>query len=121
MKDEQEMRNLFAQYLGAIENTGRIAERCNVTPDFEQRYLPEFPVPDGLSPDAYLRILCEKALPERYPAITDTVRERMEYELAIISNMGFSGYFLVVWDFINYARKTKKSQLARAEVPQQEA
>lgn len=104
LKNLEEMRELFAQYPDAIENTCRIAERCNVTLDFDQRYLPEFPVPDGLTPDDYLRNLCEKALPVRYQAVTEAVRERMEYELSIIANMGFSGYFLVVWDFINYAR-----------------
>ncbi|MBP1764437.1 MAG: polymerase alpha subunit [Firmicutes bacterium] len=107
LKDEPEMEGLFAQYPDALANTVRIAERCNVTLDFDQRYLPEFPVPDGLSPDAYLRRLCEEALPARYQAVTETVRERMEYELSIISRMGFSGYFLVVWDFINYARLQK--------------
>jgi len=104
LKNVQEMQELFAQYPDAIENTCRIAERCNVTLDFDQRYLPEFPVPDGLTPDDYLRRLCEKALPVRYQAVTEAVRERMEYELSIIASMGFSGYFLVVWDFINYAR-----------------
>jgi len=104
LKDAQEMGQLFAAYPEAMANTCRIAERCDVTLDFDQRYLPEFPVPNGLSPDDYLRQLCEDALPVRYQPVTESVRERMEYELSVIFKMGFSGYFLVVWDFINYAR-----------------
>lgn len=104
LKTQEEMQGLFGSYPEALANTVKIAERCHVEFDFEHRHLPNFPLPEGLTAGAYLRQLCEKYLPERYGHITGEVRERLDYELDVIHNMGFDSYFLIVWDFINYAR-----------------
>ncbi|HEY3426259.1 MAG TPA: DNA polymerase III subunit alpha, partial [Negativicutes bacterium] len=105
LKTTEEMASLFPECLEALANTCLIAERCNVDFDFGQLYLPEFPVPDGFTTDGYLGQLCEDSLAKRYPEITPEVRERLEYELQVIQKMGYSGYFLIVWDFIKYARQ----------------
>lgn len=104
LKNQEEMQGLFGSYPEALANTVRIAERCHVEFDFEHRHLPNFPLPEGMTDEAYLRQLCEKYLPERYEHITSEVRERLDYELKVIHSMGFDSYFLIVWDFINYAR-----------------
>ena len=104
LKTPEEMQGLFREYPEALSNTVKIAERCHVEFDFEHRHLPNFPLPDGLTDEAYLRQLCEKYLPERYETITQEVQERLDYELGVIHSMGFDSYFLIVWDFINYAR-----------------
>lgn len=105
LKSGTEMAALFARQPAALTNTCRIAERCNVTFDFDQFHLPEFPVPEGMSAAEYLRQLCEKRLPERYGTVDDELKARLKYELTVIQTMGFSSYFLIVWDFINYARQ----------------
>ncbi|MBP2631276.1 MAG: dnaE [Firmicutes bacterium] len=105
LKNAQEMQQLFLAYDGAIENTVKIAERCNVEFTFGHLHLPTFPVPDGVTDVAYLRQLCEQNLPRRYAQITQTIRERLDYELAVIKKMGYDSYFLIVWDFIKYARE----------------
>lgn len=105
LKSPEQMADLFAEYPEALFNTCAIAERCNVDFSFGQLFLPEFPVPDGISADAYLRKLCEKRLPGRYDSPSDEVINRLDYELSVITNMGFASYFLIVWDFINYARE----------------
>ncbi|VBB08734.1 dna polymerase helix-hairpin-helix motif [Lucifera butyrica] len=107
LKDLGEMTALFGHCPEAIENTCRIAERCQVDFEFGSLLLPEFPVPAGLNADEYLRRLCEERLPERYAEVTEAVRERLDYELAVIRKMGYSGYFLIVWDFVNYARQNE--------------
>ena len=104
LKTPEEMQGLFSEYPEALANTVKIAERCHVEFDFEHRHLPNFPLPDGMTDEAYLRQLCEKYLPERYENITQEVQERLDYELGVIHSMGFDSYFLIVWDFINYAR-----------------
>ena len=105
VKSEAEMRALFPNFPDAIENTAKIAARCNVEFDFSTTHLPKFPLPEGETDAlAYLRGLCEKGLKERYGEGREDARERMEYELGVISGMGYVDYFLIVWDFIHYAR-----------------
>ncbi|MDR3564015.1 MAG: DNA polymerase III subunit alpha [Negativicutes bacterium] len=105
LKKADEMAALFVDCPEAIENTCRIADRCNVTLEFDKLYLPEFPIPSGLSPDEYLRDICLECLPGRYPEPGPEVAERLDYELRVIREMGYSGYFLIVWDFVKYARE----------------
>ena len=105
LKSEEEMRRIFADIPQAIENTGRIAERCNVEFEFGHLHLPEFTPPQGLDNKTYLRQLCEAGLKERYGEASAGLRERLEYELGTIESMGYVEYFLIVWDFINYARR----------------
>ena len=104
LKSEEEMRRLFANVPEALDNTHRIAERCSVEFTFGELHLPDFTAPDGLTNSQYLRKLCEEGLQERYDAGTNSCAERLEYELTTIENMGYVEYFLIVWDFINYAK-----------------
>lgn len=103
-KSGDEMRAILGNFPGAIENTRVIADRCNVELAFGEHKLPSFDVPEGETAASYLRKLCEKALPERYAIVTDKERSRMDYELGVIDKMGFSDYFLIVMDFIHYAK-----------------
>ena len=104
LKSADEMAQLFGDCPEALENTNKIADRCNVKLEFGHLLLPEFPVPEGYDAVSYLRHLCEEALPERYEVVDETVRKRLEFELDIINTMGYACYFLIVWDFINYCR-----------------
>lgn len=104
LKSPEEMAALFPYALEALENTHKISSRCHVEIEFGQYKLPHFDVPDGYSADSYLRELCEKGLLERYGEKADSLRERLDYELDTISSMGFVDYFLIVWDFIKYAK-----------------
>lgn len=105
LKSREEMEERFPEDVDALDNTLKIAERCNVTLEFGHLLLPEFPLPEGMtSMDEYLRTLCEEGYASRYAADDVKARERLEYELGIIKQMGYSGYFLIVWDFINYCR-----------------
>ncbi|MDO4289351.1 MAG: DNA polymerase III subunit alpha [Eubacterium sp.] len=105
LKSPQEMSRLFIDVPEAIANTKKIAERCNVSFDLESAHLPEFALPEGEeSAASYLRRLCQTGLEERYGALTPEIKERMDYELGVIDDMGFNNYFLVVWDFIKYAK-----------------
>jgi len=105
LKTAEEMRELFSYIPEALENTIKIADSCNVEFDFNARYLPEYQVPPGYTQDEYLEKLCYEGLKERYPDASPEVRERLNYELEVIKRMGYSSYFLIVWDFINYARR----------------
>lgn len=105
LKDAKEMMELFPEHPEALENTLLIAERCNVDFVFGKLHLPKFPVPEGLTADEYLRQLCMEGLSKRYRIVPDEVVKRLDYELDVIKNMGYSGYFLIVWDFVNYARE----------------
>ncbi len=106
-KSAEEMKRLFAKYPGAIENTLEIAEKCNVELKFEGFHYPKFPIPED-SPaknlDEYFKLLAEEGLKKRFSEITDEIRERFEYEIGIIQKMGYSGYFLIVQDFINASK-----------------
>ncbi len=104
LKSEDEMRKLFANLPEALDNTHRIAERCNVEFTFGELHLPDFTAPDGMTNRQYLRRLCEQGLQERYGRPDEQLRARLEYELTTIEDMGYVEYFLIVWDFINYAK-----------------
>ena len=105
IKSEEEMKQLFPYALEALENTHKIAERCNVEIEFGVTKLPRFEVPEGYDSWSYLNKLCSDGLEERYPEDDGTLRERLDYELSVIKEMGYVDYFLIVWDFINYARQ----------------
>ena len=106
LKSEQEMAELFADYPGAIENTAKIAKRCQVNFTFGELQLPFYPIPENFEKDDdYLRALCEERIPSRYPDVTNEIRTRLDYELGVIHGMGYASYFLIVWDFILYARE----------------
>jgi DNA polymerase-3 subunit alpha len=104
VKSPEEMGALFPYALEALENTGKIAERCNVEIVFGEYKLPIYPVPEGFSAWEYLNKLCREGLKRRYPKEPQELIKRMEYELDTIKNMGFVDYFLIVWDFIKYAK-----------------
>lgn len=104
LKTEEEMRRLFPLAEDSITNTREIAKRCNVEFEFGKLHLPEYQVPEGYTLDSYLQEQCEKRLAGRYPDPNDRVRERLMYELGIIQQTGFSGYFLIVADVIQFAR-----------------
>lgn len=104
MKSGDEMADLFADMPEALDTTLEIADKCNVEISFSERHLPQFPVPKGETDSSYLRKLCEQALPEKYDPITPEVRKRLDYELGVIDTMGFPSYFLIVWDYVKYAR-----------------
>jgi len=107
LKSPEEMGLLFDSYEGALSNTVKIAERCNVDFEFGHLHLPNFPLPEGMTDERYLRQLCEERILKRYKEETTQIRERLEYELSIIKRMGYDSYFLIVWDFIKYAREHK--------------
>ncbi len=106
VKSEEEMRALFKNVPDAIENTERIAERCNVTFEFGVTRLPRYPVPDGETAESMLRRLCREGMERLYPGAgrEDEPWKRLEYELSTIAKMGYVDYFLIVWDFIHYAK-----------------
>lgn len=104
VKSPEEMQELFPYIPEALENTHKIAERCNVEIEFGVTKLPKFDVPKGYTAWKYLNRLCFEGLQERYPECTEDLKERLNYELGVIKNMGYVDYFLIVWDFIRYAR-----------------
>ena len=106
LKPPADMRALFAEIPEACDNTLKIAARCNVTFEFGKLQLPEFPLPKNFaSADAYLRKICLDKLSDRYALFTAEVTDRLDYELDVIKKMGYAGYFLIVWDFIAFAKK----------------
>ena len=104
VKSQQEMAELFPYALEALENTHKIAMRCNVEIEFGVTKLPRYDVPEGYTAWEYLNKLCFEGLQERYQPVTEELKERLTYELNTIQNMGYVDYFLIVWDFIKYAR-----------------
>jgi len=104
VKSEAEMAALFPYALEALENTQKIADRCHVEFTFGEYKLPHFDVPEGYDSWTYLRKLCYEGLEERFPGYSDDLKNRLEYELDTIHDMGFVDYFLIVWDFIHYAK-----------------
>lgn len=104
LKSPEEMSELFSYAPSAIENTAKIAKRCNVDFDFKTRHLPSFDVPDNKEPFCYLKELCYDGLKKRYKDIDESLTKRLDYELSVIKNMGFVDYFLIVWDFIHFAK-----------------
>ena len=105
LKGEEELKELFPNCQEAFENTQRIAERCNVEFVFNEYHLPSFPVPVGYSNQEYFRKLCMDGFRERYPQPLQEYMERLEYEIGVISRMGYVNYYLIVWDFIRYAKE----------------
>ncbi len=106
LKSEAELRQLFPGCDEAFENTMRIADRCNLEFVFNEYHLPSFPVPEGFTNEEYFRKLCEDGFRERYPDAPDSYRERLEYEIGVISRMGYVNYYLIVWDFIRFAKES---------------
>ena len=105
MKSPEEMRTLFADLPDALERTLEIADKCNVDLEFGKTYMPDFPIPTGYaSSDDYLTQLSQEGLERRYGTVDPSVQERLDYELSVITSQDFSGYFLIVWDLVNYAR-----------------
>lgn len=104
VKSEEEMRALFPYAVQAIENTQKIADRCNVEIEFGVTKLPHFDVPEGYDSWTYLNKLCHEGLVRRYPDKHEELLPKLDYELSVIQKMGYVDYFLIVWDFINYAR-----------------
>ena len=98
------MAELFDYAPEAISNTVEIAKRCNVDFDFNTRHLPAYDVPDGKTAFDYLNELCQSGLEKRYNPVTEELQQRLDYELGVIKNMGFVDYFLIVWDFIHFAK-----------------
>jgi DNA polymerase III subunit alpha len=105
-KSSEEMAELWKDYPEALKNTLEIAERCTLDLTRKGYHLPHFPVPEGYAPETYLRVWCERGLNARYgDRLDDTIRERCNYELGVIHQMGFDTYFLIVWDLTRHARE----------------
>ena len=105
LKSEEELRALFPGCDEAFSNTQKIADMCNVEFTFHEYHLPAYPVPEGYTNEEYFRKLCYEGFRERYPEEPKEYRERMEYEISVISSMGYVNYYLIVWDFIHYAKQ----------------
>ena len=104
IKSEEEMKALFPYALEALENTQKIADRCQVEIEFGVTKLPKYDVPDGWTSWEYLNKLCHEGLAERYQPASEELTTRLDYELSVIKTMGYVDYFLIVWDFIKYAK-----------------
>ena len=104
LKSVEEMEKLFPYAKEALENTHNIAERCNVTIEFGNYKLPHYDVPEGFDAWTYLQHLCAEGMKRRYPVVTEELQARLDYELSVIHKMGFDDYYLIVWDFIKYAK-----------------
>lgn len=105
LRSSFEMEQSFLDWPEAIQESRNIQEKCTVTFDFDARMLPTYPVPDGSKQSDYLEEICWKNINKRYPTVTEKIKSRLEHELSIIKSMGFSDYFLIVWDFIKYAKE----------------
>ncbi len=105
VKSEEELRELFPGLDEAFENTAKIADRCNLEFTFHEYHLPAFPVPQGYTNEGYFRELCYNGFRERYPDQPKEYADRLEYEIGVISSMGYVNYYLIVWDFIRYAKE----------------
>ena len=106
LKSQSEMAQLFNTIPEALANTIAIAERCHVELKLGQTLVPEFPVPGGYSAEQYLKKLCYQGLKQRYQHLTAEMEERLSHELNVIEEMGFASYFLIVWDFVRFARES---------------
>ena len=105
LKSEEELRQLFPNCPEAFENTAKIAEMCNVEFVFHEYHLPSFPIPEGYTNDQYFRKLCYEGFEERYENPPEEYIQRLEYEIDVISRMGYVNYYLIVWDFIRFAKE----------------
>ena len=106
LKSEAELRELFPGCDQAFDNTVKIAEQCNLDFVFHEYHLPSFPVPEGFTNEDYFRKLCYDGFRERYPDPPEEYKQRLEYEIGVISRMGYVNYYLIVWDFIHYAKQS---------------
>ncbi|MDD5729899.1 MAG: DNA polymerase III subunit alpha [Candidatus Omnitrophica bacterium] len=106
-KSPEEMKKLFSYAPEAIANTVEIARSCNLELDFSKVHLPKYEPPVGVAKEDFLKDLCEKGLQRRFKEVTPEIRKRLDHELQIIKSMGFTSYFLIVWDFIHYAKEQK--------------
>ena len=106
LKSEEELRQLFPNCPEAFENTAKIAQRCNLDFEFHKYHLPSFPVPEGYTNEEFFRKLCEDGFSQRYENPPKEYRERLKYEIGVISRMGYVNYYLIVWDFIRYAKES---------------
>ena len=106
LKREEELRALFPGCEEAFANTVQIAEKCNLDFVFHEYHLPSFPVPAGYTNEEYFRKLCYEGFQERYPEAPEEYKQRLEYEIGVISRMGYVNYYLIVWDFIHYAKQS---------------
>lgn len=105
IKSIEEMQNAFSKVPDALENTVEIANKCELVIEFGKTKLPNYEIDEDMTHFEYLKKMCQKGLNERYKDITEEIQERLDYELGIIKNMGFTDYFLIVWDFIKYAKE----------------
>ena len=105
LKSYEQMKQIFSDFPGALENSLEIAERCNVNLKFGLNLIPPFDIPDSSTPDKYLEKLCNEGIRKKYKEATDEVKNRLARELDVIEKMGFSEYFLIVWDFVSFAKK----------------
>jgi len=105
LKSGEEMARAFAELPQALRATLEVAERAQVALDLGGVKLPDFPVPEGETPESYLRALCQAGLQRQYPRVTPEIQQRLDYELAIIERMGYAPYFLIVQDFVNFAKR----------------
>ena len=105
LKSEEELKQLFPNVPEAFENTVKIADRCNLEFVFNEYHLPSFPVPEGYTNESYFRKLCYDGFRERYQQPPQDYLDRLEYEIGVISRMGYVNYYLIVWDFIRYAKE----------------
>ena len=106
LKSEEDLRTLFPGCEEAFANTVQIAEKCNLDFVFHEYHLPSFPVPAGYTNEEYFRKLCYEGFQERYPEAPEEYKQRLEYEIGVISRMGYVNYYLIVWDFIHYAKQS---------------
>jgi DNA polymerase III subunit alpha len=103
----EEMQQHFADIPEALENTVKIAQKCNLEIDFRKAHLPDFNLPENLTDNDYLRQLCYEGAKGKFKKVDDHISKRLDYELTVIKKMGFATYFLIVWDFVTYAKKHK--------------
>lgn len=106
-KSPSEMKELFKDSPEAITNTVEIASRCNLELDFTKTHLPRYTPPEGKTKEEFLMQLCSQGLEKRYPELSPQIKTRLDHELEIIKKLGFTSYFLIVWDFIHYAKENK--------------
>ena len=105
LKSQEEMAQMLHAYPESLANTGKVAAKCQVEIQFGQRHLPGFTAPDGMDNNEYLRKLCREGLERKMPGASQAVRERLEHEVDVIIQMGFVDYFLIVWDFVDFAHR----------------
>ncbi|MBU1122277.1 MAG: DNA polymerase III subunit alpha [Candidatus Omnitrophota bacterium] len=106
LRSPQEMKDIFNSVPGVIKNTLEIMQKCNLVMDFSKVHLPQFPIPGGQTDTQFLEVLCLNNLEKRYPNASDSIKDRLRYELDVIKKTGFDSYFLIVWDLIKFAKES---------------